>query len=151
MGADVDSADDQIFFHRPKDTSIQDSENEKDWVFIADGTDLSLYDATTNTVASNTTGETITLSEATLQSTIKGVAVKDALLPNTQSFRSTDNFTMNVDPVNKYAVKEYSSAYNAFYSPTASSNLAITASSGVLVGNYTVAHDDSARTINLTR
>merc|ERR1712096_54635 len=97
------------------------------------------------TIASSTTGESTTLNEVDLQGTIKGVAIKDALLPNSQDFRSTDNFTIDVDPVNKYAVKQYSSAYNAFHSTTTSNNLAISATSAVLVGTYTVTHAESGR------
>ena len=151
---DVDSTTDQIFFHRPKDTSIQDSENERDYAFIADGNQLSFYDTLTNTVASNTTGETTSVNEVTLQSTVKSVAVKDALLPDTQNFRSAtdNNYTLNVDHENKYAVKQYSSAYNAVPSNVA---LSITVTdNSTLVGTYTVTHSESGGgggTINLTR
>ena len=58
------------------------SENQKDWAFIADGSQLSLYDSTTNTQADRTTGETTSVNEVTLQSTIKSVAIKDALKEN---------------------------------------------------------------------
>lgn len=151
---DVDSTTDQIFFHRPKHIAggVQRSENQKDWAFIADGNQLSLYDSTTNTLADRTTGETTSVNEVTLQSTIKSIAVKDALLPDTQNIRSSNSYTLNIDHQNKYAIKQYSSAYNAVPSNVA---LSITVTdNSALVGTYTVTHSESGGgggTINLTR
>ena len=151
---DVDSTTDQIFFHRPKHIAggVQRSENPKDWAFIADGNQLSLYDSTTNTQADRTTGETTSVNEVTLQSTVKSIAVKDALLPDTQNIRSSNNYTLNIDHQNKYAIKQYSSAYNAVPSNVA---LSITVTdNSALVGTYTVTHSESGGgggTINLTR
>merc|ERR1712000_163878 len=116
----------------------------KDYAYIIDGSALNVYDTTTNSVASNVAGESKTLTEVTLQGDAKGIAIKDALTPNAINFRSSSNFTLDVDHTNKYVVKPLSNVYSA-----GAGVINVTATDAVPVGTYTLSW--SSPNLTLTR